>query len=116
MHGMLLMALCTASSVLASVFLKRASMALGGDFVVGNLLGSVHVWLGVSAYFVAFIGYIYALRTVPLSLVQPTITAGASVLTALIAFWFFKESISWVNWLGLLLVCTGIFLLFWGRV
>jgi multidrug transporter EmrE-like cation transporter len=115
MHGMILLALCTAFSVTASVFLKQASQGLGEDFVWTDLIGNHYVWFGGMAYATAFVGYIYTLRIVPLSLVQPTITAGASVLTVLIAVWFFREQMSPLNWIGLFLVCSGIFLLFVGR-
>lgn len=116
MHGMLLLALVTAFSVVASVFLKHASRSLSGGFSFAELATNSSVWLGGLAYAAAFFGYVYTLRTIPLSLVQPTITAGASVLTALLAVWFFRESMSVLNWAGLSLVCVGIFLLFVGRV
>ena len=116
MHGMLLLALVTAFSVIASVFLKHASRSLSGELSIVELATNGSVWLGGLAYAAAFFGYVYTLRTIPLSLVQPTITAGASVLTALIAVWFFRESMSALNWIGLVLVCGGIFLLFLGRV
>lgn len=116
MQGMILLALCTAFSVIASLFLKQASQTLSATFSIGELAGNGLVWIGGMAYAAAFLGYIYTLRTVPLSLVQPTITAGVSVFTALVAVWFFKESMSVVNWAGLTLVCAGVFLLFVGRV
>ncbi|MDJ0740702.1 MAG: hypothetical protein QNJ91_13380 [Gammaproteobacteria bacterium] len=116
MHGMLLLALCTVFSVMASVLLKQASYSVSAQFSLVELGGNIHVWLGGMAYAAAFVGYIYTLRTVPLSLVQPTITAGVSVFTALVAVWFFKEPMSALNWAGLLLVCSGVFMLFVGRV
>ena len=115
MQGMLLLALCTLFSVMASVMLKQASQSVSAEFSLLELGGNAHVWLGAMAYAAAFFGYIYTLRTVPLSLVQPTITAGVSVFTALVAVWFFKESMSPLNWAGLLLVCGGVFMLFLGR-
>ena len=74
------------------------------------------IWLGGGFYSIAFLGYIYVLKIVPLSLVQPVITAGVSVLTTVVAVMFFKEQLMSIHWFGLLLICTGIFLLFWGRV
>ena len=116
MHGMLLLAACTLFSVLASIFLKQASQSVSSGFSAAELVTNRHVWFGGMAYATAFVGYIYTLRTVPLSLVQPTITAGVSVFTALVAVWYFREAMSALNWSGLGLVCVGVFLLFVGRV
>ena len=115
MRSLSLIGLCTLFSVLASVFLKRAAQGLDGVAIWPNLLLNTHVWLGAIAYAAAFLVYLYTLRTVPLSLVQPTITAGVSVVTAIAAVAFFRESMATVNWLGLLFVSFGIFLLFYGR-
>lgn len=73
------------------------------------------IWIGGLFYAAAFLGYIYALRVVPLSLVQPVITAGVSAVTALVAVIFFREQMLLTNWAGLALICTGIFCLFYGR-
>lgn len=116
MRGMLLLALCTAFSVTASLFLKQASQSLSATFSVSEFVSNGFIWLGGLAYAGAFIGYVYTLRSVPLSLVQPTITAGVSVFTALVAVWHFEEPLSVLNWAGLMLVCGGIILLFVGRV
>ena len=43
------------------------------------------------------------------------ITGGASVVTAIVSVMLLKENMGTVNWLGLLLVCTGIYLLFSGK-
>ena len=116
MQGMLLLVFCTLSSAIASIFLKQSSQSISGEFSLFDLASNLYVWLGGIAYVAVFFGYVYVLRTVPLSLVQPTITAGASVLSVLAAVWFFKEAMSTLNWAGLLLVCMGIFMLFLGRV
>jgi multidrug transporter EmrE-like cation transporter len=60
--------------------------------------------------------YALALQKVPLSLAQPVITGGASVVTAVLAAIVLRETMGLVNWFGLLLVCSGIYLLFLGRV
>ena len=73
------------------------------------------IWIGGVFYSVAFLGYIYVLKVVPLSLAQPVITAGVSAVTAVVAVMFFKEQMLLSNWLGLTLICAGIFFLFWGR-
>jgi multidrug transporter EmrE-like cation transporter len=70
------------------------------------------IWIGAVFYSAAFLGYIYVLRLVPLSLAHPVITAGVSAVTALVAVMFFREQMLLANWIGLTLICAGIFFLF----
>jgi drug/metabolite transporter (DMT)-like permease len=73
------------------------------------------LWLGGFFYAAAFLGYVYLLRYFPLSLAQPAITAGVSVVTTLMAVFLLKEQINAINWAGILLVCVGVYFLFWQR-
>lgn len=113
--GFFLLALCTLSSLLASLALKHGSQSLSDGFSLHELLSNRTIWIGGLFYGAAFLGYVYTLRVVPLSLAQPVITAGVSVFTALFAVYLFRESMSIFNWMGLLLVCGGVYLLFVGR-
>jgi multidrug transporter EmrE-like cation transporter len=106
---------CVLFSAAASIFLKIGASALSETFNFSTLVGNRMVWVGAIFYAAAFLGYIYALRLIPLSLVQPVITAGVSVITALIAVIFFREQMLPCNWIGLCLICAGIFFLFYGR-
>ena len=72
--------------------------------------------LGGFCYAATFALYAVALQKVPLSLAQPVITGGASVVTAVVSVWLLRESMGAVNWLGLALVCLGLYLLFAGRL
>ena len=102
-------------SASASIFLKIAVSASTKSLTLLGLVTNPMVWIGGGFYSAAFLGYILVLRLVPLSLAQPVITAGVSAVTALVAVTFFREQIQLTNWLGLALICTGIFFLFWGR-
>ncbi|MDO8642673.1 MAG: EamA family transporter [Candidatus Woesearchaeota archaeon] len=57
------------------------------------------------------IGYMKAISMAPLSLVMPIVTA-TPVVSTLIAVTYFKERLSAVQWLGGILVVSGIALLF----
>jgi multidrug transporter EmrE-like cation transporter len=103
-------------SAAASVFLKIGVGAIQGGVTISAIISNPMIWVGGAFYASAFLGYIYVLRVVPLSLAQPVITSGVSALTALAALLFFREQIGMVNWFGMLLVFIGISLLFWGRV
>ena len=74
------------------------------------------IWLSVFFYGVAFIFYIYALKNISLSYVQPVVTAGVSVLCVLAAVFVFGETVLLANWIGLILICFGIYMLGVGRI
>ena len=116
MSGPLLLLSCVALSAAASFFLKLGATAQveGGGFVA--LAFHHHTMLGGFCYAATFALYAVALQKVPLSLAQPVITGGASVVTAVVSVWLVRESMGAVNWLGLALVCLGLYLLFAGRL
>lgn len=111
----ILLAGCVLLSAAASVFLKLAATALTESLDFSTLISNKMIWIGGVFYVAAFLGYIYVLRLVPLSLAQPVITVGVSAVTALIAVVFFREQMSLINWMGLTLICAGTSLLFLGR-
>lgn len=116
MIGFILLALCVFFSALASIFLKIGVSALAQPLSFLSLATNPMICIGGVFYSVAFLGYIYLLKLLPLSLVQPVITAGVSAVTGVVAVMFFKEQMLLSNWLGLTLIGAGIFFLFWGRV
>lgn len=113
MNALLLLG-CILMSAAASIFLKLGATALGGNIL--SLLNNPMIWFGGFCYAAAFLGYIYVLRIVPLSLAQPVITVGVSVVTVFVAAIFLRETVALLNWVGLCFIAVGIFLLFWGRV
>lgn len=115
MKGLHLLALCIALSASASFFLKLGSTSANRQLDLAGLISNPLLWAGGFCYAATFVGYIYLLRTLPLSLAQPAITAGASLVTMLLAMLFLREQLTFVNWGGMLLVSLGIFLLFVGR-
>ena len=116
MSGSLLLALCVFLSAAASIFLKIGASKLIEPLSFLSLINNQMIWIGAIFYAAAFIGYIFALRLVPLSLAQPIITVGVSATTALVAVVFFRESMLFVNWAGFLLIGVGVYFLFVGRI
>jgi multidrug transporter EmrE-like cation transporter len=80
-----------------------------------DLVTNQMILAGGIFYALSFFAYIFALRFLPLSLAQPVITAGVSAITVISAAIFFHEALSLANWIGLVTICVGIFLLFYGR-
>lgn len=116
MNGALLLLACVGLSAAASYFLKLGALAGEGKAGLLALATEPMTLLGAFCYAATFALYALALQKVPLSLAQPVITGGASVLTALLALLLLREPMGPANWLGLVLVCGGIYLLFHGRV
>jgi drug/metabolite transporter (DMT)-like permease len=115
LNTLIVLAGCVLLSAAASISLKIGAATLAAPSTISTLVVNHMILIGGIFYSAAFLGYIYILRVAPLSLVQPVITAGVSVITALVAVMFLRESMSLVNWLGLTLICAGMFFLFWGR-
>jgi len=115
MSWLILLAFCIISSALASILLKIGAEAITDSVSLLDLLGNQMIWAGAVFYATAFVVYIYVLRIVPLSLAQPVVTTGVSVVTVLSAMVIFRESMAFINWIGLVLICVGIFFLFLGR-
>lgn len=115
MSGLALLAFCILLSAVASYFLKLGAMATVGKASLWVIATDPLVLLGACCYAAAFAGYLFVLQKVPLSLAQPTITAGVSVVTALLAVFMLREPMSLANWIGLALVCSGMYLLFLGK-
>jgi multidrug transporter EmrE-like cation transporter len=113
--GPILLFLCLLLSAAASYFLKLGATAGLSGAGWWDIAMHPMTMLGAACYAATFGLYALALQKVPLSLAQPVITGGASVVTALLAVMLLKETMGLANWLGLLLVCSGIFLLFVGR-
>lgn len=116
MSGSLLLVVCVFLSAAASIFLKIGASSLTEPHTFLSLISNQMIWMGAAFYLASLIGYIFVLRLVPLSLAQPIITAGVTALTVLVAVVFFREPMLLVNWAGFLLVCVGIFFLFFGRI
>lgn len=114
MNGTFLLGACLFLSATASYLLKLGAVAAAGR---GWLLLAINplTLLGAASYAATFFLYALVLQKVPLSLAQPVITAGASVLTVLLSVMFLREMMNWANWTGVLLVCAGVCLLFYGR-
>lgn len=115
MNGSALLMSCILLTTAASYFLKLGAMARPEGSGLLALVLHPYTVLGGSCYAATFMLYAVALQKVPLSLAQPVITGGASVVTALVSIWVLKETMGAFNWLGLALVCLGIYLLFIGK-
>ena len=113
MSGLLMMVVAILCSTGASFCLK-----LGACGEVRGLLDialqPVVIFAAV-LYAASFGAYALALQKIPLTLAQPAITAGVSIMSTLAAVTMLHETMSKANWCGLVLVCVGIALLSAGK-
>ncbi len=100
------------------VLLSRGMKKLGGlhagsfqavfDFFV-RAFSSGTVWLGIAMLLMFFVSYLLVLSWADFSYVSPASAAGY-VLVALMGYFFLGEHVPHLRWLGIALICAGVFL------
>jgi len=114
-NGAILLLLCILLSAMASYFLKLGALATGTSGSPWAMVTNPAVALGALCYGLTFALYALSLQKVPLSLAQPVITAGTSLVAVIMAVVLLEERMATANWIGVLLVCLGVYFLFYGR-
>ena len=104
-------------SVVGQLIVKRGLNQLGDlEFSKGliyafsRILFSYHVILGTLIYFVAIFPWLYAIAKVDLSYAYPFL-ALSYVEVIFLSWLFLGESIPPLRWMGVLVICCGVFLI-----
>ena len=71
---------------------------------------SPYVFAGLTLYFISSLFWLTSLRFFQLSFVYPLIATGYIVVMVL-SYFFFKDQITWVRVMGVLLICAGVALI-----
>lgn len=103
----------------AQVFFKKGISALGRlDFSLANLLTLVpkimqNGWLlsGMVLFGISFLVYLFALSKYQLNIAYPIFVSSGIILISLASWFFFRETLSWLQISGIILIIFGIFLL-----
>ena len=103
----------------AQVFFKKGISALGRlDFSLANLLALIpkimqNGWLlsGMVLFGISFLVYLFALSKYQLNIAYPIFVSSGIILISLASWFFFRETLSWLQISGILLIIFGIFLL-----
>lgn len=74
---------------------------------ISHMITSPFVWLGLLAIVLIFTSWSTILSRIDLSLAVP-IASFSYVLVAVAAEVFFHEHISWLRWMGILLILVGV--------
>ncbi|HVJ56006.1 MAG TPA: EamA family transporter [Aliidongia sp.] len=95
--------------VAGQLVLKNGAEA-PGEGVLAQFLSPWTI-AGLGVYFLAAITYIVALKRIPVSLAYPSVSLSYGIL-AVLAHLIWKEPLSWQHAGGILLIMSGIFVLF----
>lgn len=114
----LILAIGTASS--GNLLLKKASLQIGKiTFVKENLFSEIFkiftnpfIFLGLSLYVFGFILWIKLLSTQEISKVYPVLVSATITIILIGSSVFFKESLTLLRILGILVILAGIYIVF----
>ena len=66
---------------------------------------------GFGIYFLSALTYIVAIKKIPVSLAYPSVSISYGLL-AVLAHLLWREPLTWQHWAGILLISSGIFVMF----
>jgi len=73
-----------------------------------------YVFLGLTAYFISTVFWLYLISKVPLNFAYPMLSI-SYVLVAMASYFLFKETINPINWAGIFVIMLGVILVAQGR-
>lgn len=76
--------------------------------VITQVLTNPYIWLGIGCMLTFFVAYMLILSWADYSYVQPS-SALSYATVALLSHFLLGEFISPLRWLGVLVICTGVF-------
>ncbi len=104
-------------NALAQSLLKLGTNRIGDEFTLANtwelMLRSLSMWpflLGFACYGISLVVWIAALSRVPVTIAYPMLSVGY-IVNALIARFWLGESLTGSGWLGIALICAGVWLI-----
>jgi len=116
----LILAVSILFTVLAQLLFKKGMMVLGGlDFslanvlsVIPNIFKNLYLLFGTIFFGIAFLLWFFVLSKLKLNIAYP-ISASLNLSLVVLGSWlFFRESVSFIQILGVVLIISGIFLIF----
>ncbi|MBE9031193.1 EamA family transporter [filamentous cyanobacterium LEGE 11480] len=118
--SILLLLASVSASVGGQFFLKQGALQLGeidssnvGMAIVG-MLSKWQIWVGLTCYGLGVITYILLLNKVNLSVASPLL-ATSYIFAVLLGVFFFKESVSIAQYIGIGMIFCGAILLSQGK-
>jgi hypothetical protein len=75
--------------------------------MLGRVLGSGTIWLGILCLCIFFVAYMLVLTWADYSYVQPA-SAAAYAVVAVVAHFMLRETVTPMRWAGVILICLGV--------
>ena len=73
-----------------------------------RVFASTSIWLGISSLILFFVSYMLVLSWADYSFVQPASSLAYGVV-ALLGYWMLGERVSPLRWVGIAVICLGVF-------
>ena len=96
------------ANVLMKAGMRDAPEVSGAGAMIKHYLHSWPVIVGLFLFALNVIAYTQALSKIPLSTAYPVMVSLTGVIVISGSMMFFKEEISWVQWLGFALIIGGV--------
>ncbi len=115
MGNYLLLFFSISLAIVGQLFMKQGMMMFG-QFPVSQIIVKLfpmlfqpYVFIGFVCFAVSSVFWLAVLSRIDLSLAYPLVSI-AYVATAIFSAFVFKENISLIRWLGIVVICIGVFL------
>ena len=117
MDVLILILTCVIIGVFGQLFMKRGMNSIGNIDLkelfsprIFSIVFQRYVFLGITLYILASIIWLDVLSKAELSFAYPLIGIGY-IFTSILAWLFFGEKLTLIRVLGILLICSGVYLI-----
>jgi len=117
MDVLILILTCVIIGVFGQLFMKRGVNSIGNIDLkelfsprIFSIVLQRYVFLGITLYILASIIWLAVLSKAELSFAYPLIGIGY-IFTSVLAWLFFGEKLTLIRFLGILLICSGVYLI-----
>lgn len=102
-------------NALANVFVKLSatSSKYGENFTsfMFSAVKNIYVWIGLVCFGIAFVLYAFSLTKLKLSVAYPIMTSAGFVIVSLFSHFLFKEDLTMLKIVGMVVIAVGIWLI-----
>jgi len=118
LQGYLILIIPIVAASVAQLLFKKGVTNLGSlDFSLTGIISLIPrvfqsgwLLLGVGLFGVAFLTYLVVLSKYQLNIIYPIFVSLGIIIVSLASWFFFKETLSWLQILGIVVIILGIFL------
>ena len=104
------------SLAIVGQLLMKHGMMIFGQFPINQFIEKLfpmlfqpYVFMGIMSFAISSIFWLVVLSRIDLSMAYPLVSI-AYIVTAIFSYYFFKEHITLIRWIGIITICLGVFL------